>query len=65
MVFAFRSHNAQFGPIGPDNCELSDKDSRDLEISSPAYFETSGEYDYFERTPGRLRQGDCLEGNGH
>lgn len=65
LLNIFRSHSpAPYSPVGPerDNCELSDKDSRELDVNNPTYFEISGDYDYFERSPGRQGQGDCLDG---
>lgn len=55
---------APYPAAGPerDNCELSEKDSRELDVNNPAYFEISGDYDYFERSPGRQGQGECLDG---
>lgn len=44
-----------------ENCELSDRDSRDLDINNPSYFETTGDYDFYERFGGRSG-GDCLDG---
>ena len=51
-------------PYGPEreNCELSDRDSRELDINNPSYFETTGDYDFYERFGGRSG-GDCLDGN--
>lgn len=66
LINIFRAHSpAPYSPVGPerDNCELSDKDSRELDVNNPTYFEISGDYDYFERSPGRQGQGDCLDGN--
>ena len=44
-----------------ENCELSDRDSRELDINNPSYFETTGDYDFYERFGGRSA-GDCLDG---
>lgn len=42
-----------------NNCELSDRDTRDLEIENPQYFDAKGSYDFYERTIGS--EGDCLD----
>ncbi|XP_039297911.1 uncharacterized protein LOC111054701 [Nilaparvata lugens] len=52
---------APFG-TARDNCELSDHDSRDLNLNNPAFFENTGEYDYYERSQSRSGPGgDCLD----
>jgi hypothetical protein len=44
------------------NCELSDRDSRELDIQSPVMFDT-GSYDFYEKSAGRSGQdGECLDG---
>lgn len=46
-----------------ENCELSDRDSRDLEIDNPQYFDTNGNFDFYERSESRQGiDGDCLDG---
>lgn len=46
-----------------ENCELSDRDSRDLDITNPEYFENTGNFDFYERSLGRQGvDGDCLDG---
>lgn len=54
------------GPGGYDsekeNCELSDRDTRDLEIDNPQYFDTTGNYDFYERSSGRQSLEECLDG---
>lgn len=65
--FICRSFNYRDIPSGGyetnrDNCELSDRDSRDMEINNPQYFETGGTYDYYERSLSRNGvDGDCLD----
>lgn len=44
------------------NCELSDRDSRELDIQNPSMFDTSN-YDYYERGLARSASEDCLDGN--
>lgn len=42
------------------NCELSDRDSRELDVHDPSLFDTAN-YDFYERS---LNQGDgeCMDG---
>ncbi|XP_046683736.1 uncharacterized protein LOC124369721 isoform X2 [Homalodisca vitripennis] len=62
-AFNFRPYTAPFGPPR-DNCELSDHDSRDLNPSNPAFFETNGEFDFYERSSARSGPGgECLDVN--
>ncbi|BES89924.1 PAN_AP [Nesidiocoris tenuis] len=66
--FACRSFNFKAAPsVGfapqKENCELSDHDSRDLNLNNPSFFETNGDYDFYERSPGRGLGGDCLDVN--
>ncbi|KAK8781131.1 hypothetical protein V5799_017530 [Amblyomma americanum] len=54
-----------FRSFFPDNCELSDYDSRQLQLSNPAHFDQSTQFDYYERDdlghgPGGAG-GDCLD----
>ncbi|XP_065169086.1 uncharacterized protein nompA isoform X3 [Atheta coriaria] len=64
--FVCRSFNYRESPPQYDgereNCELSDRDSRDIDINNPQYFENTGNFDYYERS--NSRQGsdpDCLD----
>ncbi|CAB3257007.1 unnamed protein product [Arctia plantaginis] len=44
-----------------DNCELSDRDTRELDAANPAHFDnTANEYDFYERALGRMAD-DCLD----
>lgn len=43
------------------NCELSDRDSRELDIHDPGSFDASN-YDFYERSIGRS-DGECMDGN--
>lgn len=46
-----------------DNCELSDRDSRDMDIGNSVYYDTTSEYDFYERNNARLgTDGECLDG---
>jgi len=59
----YRPYTAGFGAAERENCELSDRDSRQLDVSSPTYFENSPEYDFYERFNGRAaNQAECLDG---
>ena len=42
-----------------ENCELSDRSTRELDQNNPSYFETNGDYDFYERS----LNSDCLDGN--
>lgn len=45
-----------------DNCELSDRDTRELDAANPAHFDnTASDYDFYERALGRMAD-DCLDG---
>lgn len=47
---------------GRDNCELSDRDTRELDAANPAHFDnTANDYDFYERALGRIAD-DCLDG---
>ncbi|XP_042145212.1 uncharacterized protein LOC8039344 [Ixodes scapularis] len=55
-----------FRAFFPDNCELSDYDSRQLQLSNPSHFDQSTQFDYYERDdlghgPGGAGGGDCLD----
>ena len=41
-----------------ENCELSDRSTRELDTSNPSFFETNGDYDFYERS----LVSDCLDG---
>ena len=41
-----------------ENCELSDRSTRELDTSNPSFFETNGDYDFYERS----MAADCLDG---
>ncbi|XP_057373812.1 uncharacterized protein LOC130694749 isoform X2 [Daphnia carinata] len=40
-----------------ENCELSDRSTRELDTSNPSFFETNGDYDFYERS----QTSDCLD----
>lgn len=44
------------------NCELSDRDTRELDLQNPNMFDSAA-YDYYERSAGRNGyDGECLDG---
>ena len=45
-----------------DNCELSDRDSRDLDMANANYFDNAGDYDFYERSAFGRHGQDCLDG---
>ncbi|KAJ8674606.1 hypothetical protein QAD02_005868 [Eretmocerus hayati] len=58
----------QYGPGGAgvspedrDNCELSDRDSKDMDIGNPIYYDSASDYDFYERNSGRQGIDDCLD----
>lgn len=60
--FNYRSYAAPYG-AERDNCELSDRDSRDMDMGNPVYYETGSDYDFYERNNGRQgADGECLDG---
>ncbi|KAJ1525654.1 hypothetical protein ONE63_008872 [Megalurothrips usitatus] len=60
--FNFRPFAAPFGAAERENCELSDRDSRDLDVGNPTFFETTADYDFYERFNGRQGiGGECLD----
>ncbi|KAL1129937.1 hypothetical protein AAG570_012881 [Ranatra chinensis] len=66
--FTCRSFNFRAtvpSPFGSqrDNCELSDHDTKDLNMNNPSFFETTGDYDFYERSIGRAGTGDCIDVN--
>ncbi|RVE48307.1 hypothetical protein evm_007058 [Chilo suppressalis] len=57
---AFNFRDLAFGEPR-DNCELSDRDTRELDAANPAHFDnTANDYDFYERALGRLAD-DCLD----
>ncbi|XP_059610629.1 uncharacterized protein LOC132257653 [Phlebotomus argentipes] len=63
--FSCRSFNYREGAYSVDqdapNCELSDRDTRDMDLQDPMMFDI-GAYDYYERSSGRNGvDGDCLD----
>ncbi|XP_072942408.1 uncharacterized protein nompA isoform X2 [Epargyreus clarus] len=58
---SFNYRDVPFGAEPRDNCELSDRDTRELDAANPAHFDnTANEYDFYERALGRMAD-DCLD----
>lgn len=63
--FNYRPYAAPYG-AERDNCELSDRDSRDMDMGNPVYYDTGSDYDFYERNNGRQgADGECLDGKRH
>ncbi|KAI4469251.1 hypothetical protein MML48_2g00001034 [Holotrichia oblita] len=63
--FSCRSFNFREGPPvyedDAENCELSDRDSTDLDLNNPQFFEPGASYNYYERSLSREADGECLD----
>ncbi|XP_072162409.1 LOW QUALITY PROTEIN: uncharacterized protein nompA [Bemisia tabaci] len=61
--FICRSFNYRAAPYGAqrENCELSDRDTRDLDMNNPTFFETTGDYDFYERAASGRSGQECLD----
>lgn len=59
--FNFRVFAAPYG-AERDNCELSDRDSRDMDMGNPIYYDSGSDYDFYERNNGRQSNDECLDG---
>ncbi|XP_025832148.1 uncharacterized protein LOC108738303 [Agrilus planipennis] len=62
--FTCRSFNYREAvlPYEGENCELSDIDSKDMELNNPQFFDPARDYHYYERSLGRQGvDGDCLD----
>ncbi|XP_047997433.1 uncharacterized protein LOC125235021 isoform X4 [Leguminivora glycinivorella] len=58
---AFNYRDVPYGSEPRDNCELSDRDTRELDAANPAHFDnTANDYDFYERALGRIAD-DCLD----
>jgi hypothetical protein len=57
------SSSVGFSPTSEENCELSDKNTYDLDIDNPAHYEQSERFDHYQR---EARTGDgsdnCIDG---
>lgn len=62
IIWCLFSDNAvPYGDAERDNCELSDRDTRDMDVADPSYFDTTGNYDFYERSTSRSGE-ECLDG---
>lgn len=43
------------------NCELSDRDSRELDVHDPNLFDAAN-YDFYERSSAGRSDGECMDG---
>ncbi|XP_059060869.1 uncharacterized protein LOC131853831 isoform X2 [Achroia grisella] len=58
---SFNFRDTGYGNEPRDNCELSDRDTRELDAANPSHFDnTANEYDFYERALGRIAD-DCLD----
>ena len=52
-----------FSPTAEENCELSDKNSHDLDIENPSYYDNSERHDFYQREIDTgLGAAGCLDG---
>ena len=58
-----------FSPTSEENCELSDKNSYDLDIDNPSFYDNSERHDFYQRESRALDYldsgtgaGACLDG---
>ncbi|KAL1455022.1 hypothetical protein WDU94_009145 [Cyamophila willieti] len=63
--FICRSFNYRAVPYGGqrENCELSDRDARDLDMNNPSYFEPTGDFDFYEKSASGRSGSECLDVN--
>lgn len=63
--FICRSFNYRAVPYGGqrENCELSDRDARDLDMNNPSYFEPVGDFDFYEKSASGRSGQECLDVN--
>lgn len=45
-----------------ENCELSDRDTRDLDLNNPNFYDDVPDYDFYERSAFGRNGQDCLDG---
>jgi hypothetical protein len=51
-----------FSPTSEENCELSDKNSYDLDIDNPAHYEQSERFDHYQREARTDATDNCIDG---
>ncbi|XP_022174550.1 uncharacterized protein LOC111036724 isoform X1 [Myzus persicae] len=62
--FNCRSFNYRTAPYGTqrENCELSDQETRFVDMGNPAFFENAPEYDFYEKSAmGSRSSQECLD----
>ena len=58
------SSSVGFSPTNEENCELSDKNTYDLDIDNPAHYEQSERFDHYQREARAAAATDnCIDGN--
>ena len=65
LINFFILSSVGFSPTIEENCELSDKNSHDLDIDNPSYYDNSERYDFYQREAGhegRESGAPCLDG---
>jgi hypothetical protein len=64
FIFTFRclSSSVGFSPTSEENCELSDKNSYDLDIDNPAHYEQSERFDHYQREARTDTTDNCIDG---
>ncbi len=56
------SSSVGFSPTSEENCELSDKNSYDLDIDNPAHYEQSERFDHYQREARTDTTDNCIDG---
>lgn len=60
--FNYRPFSSEQGG-DQDNCELSDRDSRDMDMNNPLYYDSGTDFDFYEKNNGRQEYDpECLDG---
>jgi len=49
---SFNYISVGFSPTSEENCELSDKNSHELDIDNPSFYDNSERHDFYQREPG-------------
>ncbi len=45
-----------------ENCELSERDTRAVDVTNPVYFEESDLFDFYQRESPNAPSADCVDG---
>ena len=57
------SSSVGFSPTAEENCELSDRNSHDLDIDNPSFYDNSERHDFYQRESRELAAaGACVDG---